>query len=205
MLITTVGAAKAFGARSVLTNVNAEFPSGKVSALVGPSGAGKTTLLMAITGDLPLSDGRVWWSDGPGQETPPDPTLVAWVTQTPSLLAHRTTLDNVALGALAHGQERAEARDHAQSLLEAFDLRHVASYRAGTLSGGERQRVSVCRALATRRPVIVADEPSANLDAANTAIVMDTFRRLAGAGVTVVVASHDPAVLTVVEHVVTLR
>lgn len=205
MLIDIVTAAKRFGDRAVFSDLSAKLPHGRVSALVGPSGSGKTTLLMAIAGQIPLDSGAVEWIEPDGTSRPPDASDVAWVTQVSHLLGHRSCRENVALAALARGLSWADSLQHADDLLRRFGLASVAHTDAWRLSGGERQRVSVCRALVTNRPLVLADEPSANLDAYHASLVLEAFGHIAAHGNTVVVATHDPAVVKIADHVESLR
>lgn len=205
MLINITDATKAFRGREVFVGLSAQLPHGQVSALVGPSGAGKTTLLTAIAGQLPLDAGVIEWVYPEVGARSPQPADVAWVNQVTHLLDHRSSRDNVAVAALARGQSWLDAQTQAEEWLARFGLSPVADSEAGRLSGGERQRVSICRALATNRPLVLADEPSANLDAYNAGLVLDSFRHLADDGVTVVLASHDPFAVRVATHVESLR
>ncbi|PKQ31278.1 MAG: ABC transporter [Actinobacteria bacterium HGW-Actinobacteria-2] len=205
MLIEVRGASVSFGSREVFAEVDMTFPDAEVSALIGPSGSGKSTMLGAVSGQLKLDRGHVRWGAASDAGSEPDPDLVAWVPQSASLLGHRSCVENVALAGLCRGLPRSAAMEMAHELLADFGLSKVALTPAGRASGGERQRICVCRALATGRPLVIADEPSANLDAANTDLVLAAFARLAGSGVTVIAASHDPAIVGVVSHVEYLR
>jgi ABC-type multidrug transport system ATPase subunit len=198
MLIRVQDGCKSFGRREVLARVTGAITPGRLTAVTGPSGAGKTTLLRVLGGELALDSGTVDGFTADGRRHPPRPDLIAWVTQQAQLLGHRSARDNVALAGLARGLTRTDAMREADHLLDSFGLAGIAGTAAGRASGGERQRLCVCRALATARPVILADEPSANLDARSAGQVVDALAALAGRGVTVVVATHDPAVIAVV-------
>ncbi len=185
----------------VLRGVDLEVPSGRSCAVTGPSGSGKTTLLALIGGLLHRQQGRivVWEHDGTERAAP---DVVSWVLQTVSLLPERSAADNVALGAFSAGATRATATHRAAQYLAAVGLRERASEPARVLSGGEAQRVAVARALASERPIILADEPTGQLDASTSALVVEA---LVAHGRTLVVATHDPEVAARCDTVVELR
>lgn len=178
-------------ASSVLQGVSFDVASGATAAIVGPSGSGKTTLVSILGGLLRPQHGRFACVDDQGCEHDPA-QVVAWVLQTVSLLPHRTVVDNVRIGAYLDGADRAEASRRAVHALELVGLGDRAGAPARELSGGEGQRVAIARALASDRPVILADEPTGNLDEANTARVLDAMFTSAGAPRrTVLMVTHD--------------
>lgn len=130
--------------------------------------------------------------------------LYSWVAQTPNMLLSRTVLDNVLLGPLSAGHTSERALVLARCALENVGLAERQHAPARNLSGGEAQRVGIARALASERPLILADEPSAGLDAANTEHLADVLRVLA-ATATIIIATHDPVLMRATEHVVNLR
>ena len=132
-------------------------------AITGPSGSGKTTLLAALGGLLEPSSGSVTAYAGDGSEIPARET-VTWILQTANVLADRTVLDNVAIGGFADGRTRADCLKAGMPFLDAMGIADRAHDPVRTLSGGQVQRVVAARALLSRRPVILADEPTGNLD-----------------------------------------
>lgn len=193
-----------FGERIVFENLDAEMPAGEIIALTGPSGSGKSSLLAAIAGYVGLSSGAVSLHDGVGGVFSPSPDLVAWVPQGSNALGARTVLDNVMIGALARGLPLREAQDIASDQLRQVGLTHRARASARDLSGGELQRVAIARALVAQPAVILADEPSANLDARNTEQLAELFDGLAS-DATLVVATHDPILANAASTTINLR
>ncbi len=176
----------------VLAGVSLRVEHGRVTALSGPSGSGKTTLLGLLGGVLRPTKGSVQAAE-PGESV--------WIFQQPVALMHRTAIDNVSIGFRSRGYSRREALRRSFGLLEVYGLADVAERRARTLSGGELQRVGVARVEAAGSPLLLVDEPTAQLDRANSEMVAGSLRRVADVGTTVVVATHDPAVLEVADLV----
>jgi ABC-type lipoprotein export system ATPase subunit len=174
---------------------------GEAVALMGPSGSGKTTLLSILGGLLRPSSGSVR-VDGTGT---PVLEVVSWVHQSSPALGRRTALDNVVLGFLATGRRRAASREPAEELLGLVGLDHRADARAGTLSGGEVQRLGIARALARGAPFLLADEPTGQLDHATGLVVQDALFAGLDAGVSVIVATHDPEVAARCDRVLEVR
>jgi len=195
-----------FGRRTVLDDVTATMRGGRLTALVGPSGSGKSTLLALAAGYLVPASGRVLVRSetfGTGAE-PPHPGRVAWVPQGANALGARSVLDNVMLGALSEGVDLAGAARRARACLATVGLAERAGDAARELSGGELQRVAFARALVSRRATILADEPTASLDAASTREIVRLLRELR-IDATVVVATHDPLVIEAADEIVDLR
>ncbi|WP_188079032.1 ABC transporter ATP-binding protein [Actinotalea subterranea] len=178
------------GSAPVLTDVSLVVERGESLAVVGPSGSGKTTLLALIGGLLRPQSGAIHLVDEPG--TPPRPVAdeASWVLQTVNVLPDRRVLDNVAVGAYADGASRAEAVERAREALDAVGLAEHASRPVRTLSGGENQRVVIARSLVSRRVVVLADEPTGQLDQATSATVVDALLRAAVDRMLIVV-THD--------------
>ena len=195
---------------NVLDDVDCLVLPGDRIALTGPSGSGKSTLLAILGGLDEPNGGEVSW---PGIETvvarerigrraragtrPPRhrrPEAVSFVFQSPSLLPALDVVQNISLPLLIEGRsEEAEAR--ARELLDAFELGNLAGKLPGELSGGQAQRVAVARALITRPLLILADEPTGQLDHATAGRMLDTVATLIAGGATaMVVASHDEAI-----------
>jgi putative ABC transport system ATP-binding protein/lipoprotein-releasing system ATP-binding protein len=163
-------------------------------ALVGPSGSGKSTLLHLMAGlDTPTHGEISWPAIGEREELAPG--RVAVIFQGPSLLEALTVRENVALALVLDGLRDADARTRAGDALELLDLGELADKLPEEISGGQAQRVAVARALAGEPVLILADEPTGQLDRANGAIVIDVLLHAAEhAGAALVVATHDPSV-----------
>lgn len=171
---------------------------GEYIAIEGPSGSGKSTLLNQIALlDTPTSghydiDGEDVSSLGDVQRARLRSRTFAFIFQSFHLLEGRSVIENVALGSLYRGLRRAQRIELAQEALEFVGLSHKAGQRAALLSGGERQRVAIARAIVSRAPVIVADEPTGNLDQASGELIMATLERLNAEGATLIIVTHDP-------------
>lgn len=171
------------GGRDVLDRVDADVLPGRILAVTGPSGAGKTTLLWVLAGLLQPDGGSVEPRDRSRH--------AAVVFQGYGLLPMLTAAENVELPLQLHGVVRAEARTQAQDCLARAGLADVPERLVEELSGGQRQRVAVARALAVSPALLVADEPTAELDADTAAMVFRALRAEADAGAAVVLATHD--------------
>ncbi|WP_306054823.1 ABC transporter ATP-binding protein [Natronococcus wangiae] len=193
-----------------LDGVSLEIPRGSYTAIMGPSGSGKSTL-MNLVGCLDTpSEGVVSIGDrdvgslGERERTRLRGTEVGFVFQTFNLMPRLTALENVALPQLFQGVDRAERRERARELLERVGLGDRADHRPNELSGGQRQRVALARALVNDPAIVLADEPSGNLDTGTEAEVLDLFGEFHDAGTTMVVVTHEPHVAERAERIVHL-
>jgi putative ABC transport system ATP-binding protein len=173
---------------------------GDYLSVVGPSGSGKSTLLHLLglldrpTSGEYLLDGEPTSEATEARRTALRGGRIGFVFQQFHLLPHRTVLDNVLLATLYSGVPRAERRARALAALDRVHLGHRLTFLPTTLSGGERQRVAVARAVVASPGVLLADEPTGNLDTHNSAEVLDLFDELHGDGLTLVVITHDDVV-----------
>ena len=198
VLVRAVRAARTFGrgpaAVVAVHGASCQITAGARLALTGPSGSGKSTLLHLLAGlDEPTAGTVTWPALGSRQQLRPGP--VAVVFQGPSLLPPLDVAENVALPLLLAGRPEAEAAAAAHQALARLGLEALAARLPEELSGGQAQRVAVARALAGRPRLILADEPTGQLDHRNAAVVIAALLEAAGTlGAALVVATHDPLV-----------
>jgi putative ABC transport system ATP-binding protein len=180
-------------------------------AIMGPSGSGKSTL-MNILGCLDTPTGGEYWLHGTQVSSMQDTELAAirnreigFVFQTFNLLARATAQRNVELPLIYQGTPSRERRRRATEALNRVGLAERAAHRPNELSGGQRQRVAIARALVTRPALLLADEPTGNLDSVTGDDVLRLFEQLHAEGQTIVVVTHDPDVAARAERRIVLR
>jgi cell division transport system ATP-binding protein len=196
-MIRFVAASKRYqGGNEALTDVSFDVARGEMLFLTGPSGAGKSTLLKLIALLERPSRGQVL-VDGknlgtlPRRKVPEHRRSVGVIFQDNRLLNDRTVADNVMLPLAIAGMPQAEAAKRARAALDQVGLAGKERMVPITLSGGEQQRVGIARAIVARPPLIIADEPTGNLDPELSLEIMRLFGRLNELGTTVLIASHD--------------
>jgi putative ABC transport system ATP-binding protein len=194
----------------VLHDVSFRIERGELVAIVGPSGSGKSTLLGIIAGLDNPSTGQVFidgvevTSMGEGQLAGVRNEKVGVVFQAFNLIPTLTALENVEVP-LYVGNHPGDPADRARAMLDLVGLRERLGHKPNELSGGEQQRVAIARALATDPAIVMMDEPTGNLDAANSRNVLDLIQRLQNqTGTTFVIATHDPLVGSSAQRVIRL-
>jgi putative ABC transport system ATP-binding protein len=194
------------GDRAIFDGISVQASSGHVLAVRGPSGSGKSLLLTILGGLIAPSAGTVTLDDAP--VTPNSDVALrrrfGFVLQGYGLVAALTARENVAVVLQAARLPRTEVRSRVQAVLERLGLAPVADQLAEDLSGGQQQRVAVARALVTAPDVFLADEPTAELDADNRALIISLLIERARNGSVVVIASHDPDVVEACDDVLDL-
>jgi putative ABC transport system ATP-binding protein len=195
-----------------LQGVNLSIESGEFTTLVGPSGSGKTTLLQMIGClDQPTSgrvfvDGKDVTTLNRNQRADMRKGHIGFVFQFFALIPTLSAYENVEMPLLLTNHGSSERRERVMHLLDAVGLADRANNRPDQMSGGQQQRVAVARALATKPALVLADEPTANLDTANGEQVMEIMAKLnKETGVTFIFATHDSRVIKFAKRVVTLR
>jgi ABC-type lipoprotein export system ATPase subunit len=195
-----------------LQGVDLEIGRGEFVALVGPSGSGKSTVLNLIGGlDQPTA-GEIW-IDGTELSASDEKTLtrhrrqhVGFVFQSFNLLPRLTAEENVALPLMFGGVPEKDRRARAQTLLERVGLAERLTHRPTQLSGGEQQRVAIARALVAQPALLLADEPTGNLDTTTGVEIMRLLKELnQDHALTLLVVTHDPEVATFADRIVRLR
>jgi putative ABC transport system ATP-binding protein len=181
--------------RPVLQEISLVAEAGEVLALTGPSGSGKSTLLAVIAGLEPVTTGAIRWGDEVVSPQRRD-LRQRWglVLQGYGLVSLLTAEENVELVLQAQGLPRDEVRERAAVALARVGLEHVGDHLVDQLSGGQQQRAAVARAIVGRPEVLLADEPSAELDASTRDRVLHVLAAEAARGAVVILATHDRAV-----------
>ncbi len=196
----------------VLRGVDLSVAPGEIVALVGPSGSGKSTLLQAVglleggfEGSIMIAGAEAAKLDAGGRtETRRD--KLGFIYQFHHLLPDFNALENVVLPQLIHGSTREVADARAEELLTALGLAKRLTHRPSQLSGGEQQRVAVARALATRPALVLADEPTGNLDEATANVVLEEFLRLVrNEGSAALIATHNERLAAKMDRIVRLH
>jgi lipoprotein-releasing system ATP-binding protein len=211
-MIITTGITKAFGDLKVLKGINIEIQDKEVISIVGASGAGKTTLLQ-IMGTLDRPDSGTIYYDGTDISRLKGKSLAAFrnnnigfVFQFHQLLPEFTALENVCIPAYIAGKNKPEAEAKAYELLGFLNLTDRIEHKPSELSGGEQQRVAVARALINNPSVILADEPSGNLDSENKNELHKLFFRLRDTfGQTIVIVTHDRQLANMSDRILQIK
>jgi len=195
-----------------LTEIDLAIEAGDFVALVGPSGSGKSTLLQLLGALETPSTGRIFFK-GQDLSLLGDRALTAlraheigFVFQSFNLIPTLTALDNVLAAMVPSGIDRALRRERALELLTRVGLEDRTAHLPSRLSGGEQQRVAIARALANRPSVVIADEPTGNLDSAMSEDIMTILEEIRDtSGITIILATHDPKIAERTERRITLR
>jgi putative ABC transport system ATP-binding protein len=193
-----------------LSEIHLQVKQGEWLAIIGPSGSGKTTLL-AILGLLDSPSGGQYLLDGKpvGSLSPSDAAHVrnrhiGFIFQSFNLIGDLTVFENVELPLTYRGMPPAERKQRVERALQRVGMSHRARHMPGQLSGGQQQRVAVARAVAGDPLILLADEPTGNLDSRNGQAVMDLLRELHKGGSTIVMVTHDPNYAKLATRSVTL-
>lgn len=182
--------------RPLLEDVSLTFRPGELTALSGPSGSGKTTLLSIVGGLVEATTGEVTYADRPTWLGTGDPSPeFAFVLQVYGLVPILSALENVSVALRARGVRPDEADERAAEALARFHIADLGERQVEELSGGQMQRVACARGFVVRPEILLADEPTSELDEGNRSMVLAELRAEAREGAIVVVATHDPAVV----------
>lgn len=195
-----------------LKNINLTIERGERIAVMGPSGSGKTTLLNVICGLDEPTDGRLRFEGVEVSKLNDDDRTrlrrekIGMIFQTFNLLPTLTTLENVALPLRLKGLSRRQADERARLMLERVGLAHRVTHRPDELSGGERQRVAVARALIFEPPLLLADEPTGNLDSVTGDEILSLLTRLhRELNMTILMVTHNPHAASICDRILTLH
>ena len=194
----------------VLKGIDMEITQGELVALMGPSGCGKSTLLNIIGGLLEGDSGKIrlgemsFGIEKPAQLVQLRREGVGWIFQDFYLLAHLTALDNVALALELAGLEASDAEQQAKEALIRVGLEDRMDHIPDQLSGGQQQRVAIARAIAGNRKMLLADEPTGNLDSKTGVEILDLLDKLHADGKTIIMVTHDEEVAERADRVIRL-
>ncbi|OFV83878.1 MAG: macrolide ABC transporter ATP-binding protein [Acidobacteria bacterium RIFCSPHIGHO2_12_FULL_67_30] len=194
-----------------LRGVNLEIPRNEYAAIMGPSGSGKSTLMNLIGCLDTPTDGRYWLNEQLVSEMDDDQLAfirnkeIGFVFQTFNLLPRATALHNVELPLIYNGTPAAERRERAAEALAAVDMADRVNHRPNELSGGERQRVAIARALVNRPSLLLADEPTGNLDSQTSAEIMNFLERLHNQGNTILLVTHEHDIAAHAHRIIKIR
>ena len=209
---------KSFGSGSnkldVLKGIEMEIESGEMVALMGPSGCGKSTLLNIIGGLLPADGGsitldkRTYGLKGPSSVVDVRRELVGWIFQDFHLLDNLSAVDNVAMALELSGMNASDAEAAAVVALTKVGLEDRMHHIPDQLSGGQQQRVAIARAIAGNRPILLADEPTGNLDIASGKEVLNLFKELCHDEenpISILMVTHDPDLASNADRMLLLK
>ena len=193
-----------------LQGASLEVPAGTSGFLLGPSGSGKSTLLRCVNLLEPVDSGRIFFEGDEitrkGVKVDRIRQRIGIVFQQFNLFPHLRAIDNLTIAARRVGKvQRREAETRAKELLERVGLADKAGAKPAALSGGERQRVAIARALVARPPLLLADEPTGNLDARTGEGVIALFKELHADGMTLLIVTHEARVSHAATRVLVLR
>ena len=209
---------KGFGSGSnrleVLKGIDMEIEQGELVALMGPSGCGKSTLLNIIGGLLEADAGSIKLNDMKYGLRPPPKVVdvrrngVGWIFQDFHLLPHLSAMENVALALEMSGSESSDADEKANWAIEKVGLADRSDHLPDQLSGGQQQRIAIARAIAGQRPLLLADEPTGNLDIHSGDEILQLFKDLCHAKedpISIIMVTHDPNLASQADRMLLLR
>ena len=196
----------------VLTGIDLEIQPGELVAMMGPSGCGKSTLLNIIGGLLEADSGSISLGEFSYGTKPPSRVVnvrrrgVGWIFQDYHLIDRLSALDNVIFALELSGVPTPQAEEQAREALDRVGLADRMEFIPDQLSGGQRQRVAIARAIAGSRPLLLADEPTGNLDVKSGQEIIDLFKQLCKEdGISVLMVTHDPTLASMADRMLLLK
>ena len=196
----------------VLTGIDLEIQPGELVAMMGPSGCGKSTLLNIIGGLLEADSGSIALGEFSYGTKPPSRVVnvrrrgIGWIFQDYHLIERLSALDNVIFALELSGVPTVQAKEQAREALEKVGLEDRMEFIPDQLSGGQRQRVAIARAIAGSRPLLLADEPTGNLDVKSGQGIIDLFKQLCEEdGMSVLMVTHDPTLASMADRMLLLK
>ena len=196
----------------VLKGIDLEIQPGELVAMMGPSGCGKSTLLNIIGGLLEADSGSISLGEFSYGTKPPSRVVnvrrrgIGWIFQDYHLIDRLSALDNVIFALELSGVPTPQAKEQAREALEKVGLADRMEFIPDQLSGGQRQRVAIARAIAGSRPLLLADEPTGNLDVKSGQEIIDLFKQLCKEdGISVLMVTHDPTLASMADRMLLLK
>lgn len=196
----------------VLKGIDLEIQPGELVAMMGPSGCGKSTLLNIIGGLLEADSGSISLGEFSYGTKPPSRVVnvrrrgIGWIFQDYHLIDRLSALDNVIFALELSGVPTPQAKEQAREALEKVGLEDRMEFIPDQLSGGQRQRVAIARAIAGSRPLLLADEPTGNLDVKSGQEIIDLFKQLCKEdGTSVLMVTHDPTLASMADRMLLLK
>ena len=204
--ISVKDAVKRYGNNTVIPDLNLEIGDGELFTLLGPSGCGKTTTLRMIAGFESPDEGEIYLGDEPINALTPNKRDTAMVFQSYALLPHYNVFDNVAYGLKLRKVPKDEIRERVMHILDLVELTGMEGRMTNQLSGGQQQRVAIGRALMNAPAVVLADEPTGNLDTRNSCEIMQLLRDSNREfGQTMIVITHDEEIALAADRIIAVE
>lgn len=201
-IIEVNGVSKFFGEKTALDHVTLNVKKGEFVTILGPSGCGKTTLLRLIAGFQTASEGEIKISGKEITQTPPHKRPVNTVFQKYALFPHLNVYDNIAFGLKLKKMPKQTIEKKVKAALKMVGMTDYEYRDVDSLSGGQQQRVAIARAIAAKPPVILADEPTGNLDSASSREIMEILKGMHRSGETLILITHDNGIAAQAKRVV---
>ncbi|MBM7689825.1 hypothetical protein BCR24_13115 [Enterococcus ureilyticus] len=192
--------------QTILKNINYSFEKGKIYSIVGVSGVGKSTFLSLISGLEFLQEGQVFYNQNEVSNYVKYRKSISYIFQSFNLVSYLSAIDNIKLGLAIHQIKDRSVHPFIQSILNQLDIKgENQTKKSAQLSGGQQQRVSIARAVALDSDLIIADEPTGNLDRGNAKEVMNLFKQLKEKEKCIIVVTHDPIIEQQSDVVLTIK
>ena len=204
-LVNLVNISKSFDNQMVLDDLNLYIRENEFLTLLGPSGCGKTTTLRILGGFETPDKGQVIFEGRDITNLPPNKRNLNTVFQKYALFPHMTIAENIAFGLKISGKSKSYINDKIKYALKLVNLDGFENRMPDSLSGGQQQRIAIARAIAAHPPILLADEPTGNLDSASGADVMEILRSLNRDGHTVILITHDSGIAATIDRVVHIQ
>ena len=191
---------KRFADVTAVSEFSATLEDGELVSLLGPSGCGKSTLLNMLSGILPVSGGKIYFDDQDVTSMPPEKRGIGLVFQNYALYPHMTVMGNICFPLETQRVPKAERIERANEIAKLVHVDMLMNRKPSELSGGQQQRVAIARAIVNDPAIVIADEPTGNLDPETSWDIMDIFNRINLAGTTIVMATHDKTIVDTMQR-----